>query len=144
MLLKRLRLFVTDCVLEGFVEPTRLVAIQKGDESFDVSKEEIIAFIGIKCCYGNYSSAKVRDYWSTSTIFSLLWFLAITSRDRFFKISSYLHLVDAIKQEKKRGESGCAPLYKVRPLINKPPETFAKYYQPKWVCPSIQGVPPNQ
>ena len=117
-LLKRLRLFVTDCVLEGFVEPTRLVAIQKGDESFDVSKEEIIAFIGIKCCYGNYSSAKVRDYWSTSTIFSLLWFLAITSRDRFFKISSYLHLVDAIKQEKKEGR--------------------------KWVCPSIQGVPPNQ
>ena len=36
-----------------------------------------------------------------------------------------------LQSRKKRGESGYDPLYKVRPLINKTSETFAKYYQPK-------------
>ena len=58
------------------------------------------------------------------------WFPAIMSRDRFYKISRYLHLVDSTKQ-KKKGETGYDPLYKVRPLIDKTLETFSKYYNPK-------------
>ena len=88
------------------------MAIQKGDESFDVSNEEVLAFIGINVAMGNIRLPRLRDYWSTSLIFSFPWFPAIISRDRFFKISKYFHLVDATKQ-KKGGESGYDPLYKV-------------------------------
>ena len=105
-----LRLFVTVPVLES-VE-------QKGDGSFDVSKEEVLTFIGINVATGIIRLQRVRDYWCTSPIFSLPWFPAIMSRVRFFKISSYLHLVDVTKQ-KKGGESGYDPLYKMHPYSIK-------------------------
>ena len=66
---------------------------------------------------GHVRLPRIHEYWSTSPIFTLPWFSSIMSRDRFFKISEYLHLADALKQ-KKNGESGYYPPYKVRPLIN--------------------------
>ncbi len=123
-------LLVTDPIFEAILEQTRLSAIQKGDESFDISKEELFAFIGINVAMGIIRLPRVHDYWPTSSISCILWFPAIMSRDRLFKISRYLHLVDGTKQ-KKKGESGYGPLYKVRPLIDKTSETFCKYYQPK-------------
>jgi len=120
--LKMFNLLVTDPIFEAILEQTRLSAIQKGDESFDISKEELFAFIGINVAMGIVRLPRVHDYWSTSPIFCLPWFPAIMSRDRFFKISRYLHLVDGTKQ-KKKGESGL--------LIDNTSETFCKYYQPK-------------
>ena len=99
--MKMLRLLVTDPILDSIVEQSRLLAIQKGDKSFDVSKEEVLAFIGINVPMGIIRLPRLRGYWSTSLIFSFPWFPAIMSRDRFFKISRYFHLVDATKQEKK-------------------------------------------
>ena len=49
---------------------------------------------------------RVCDDWFTSPIFSLPWFPPIMSRDRFFKISRYLDLLDATKQKERRGSVG--------------------------------------
>ena len=62
-------------------------------------------------------------------MFRMPWFSTIMTRSKYFKISKYLHLVDSTKQ-KKRGEDGYDPLYKVRPMIIKLSETFEKYYRP--------------
>lgn len=128
--LKIFRLFVSEPMFDLIVEQTRLFAIQQNDESFSISKEELFAFIGINVAMGMVRLPRVHDYWSTSPVFSMPWFSSIMSRDRFFRISKYLHLADASKQ-KKRGEDGYDALYKVRPLIDKTSETFAKYYSPK-------------
>ena len=55
--MKILRLFLTDPVLESIVEQTMLLAIQKGNESFDVSKEEVCLYWD-QWCYKNYLSVK--------------------------------------------------------------------------------------
>ena len=41
----------------------------------------------------------------------------------------YLHLVDSVKQ-KKVGEAGYDPLFKVRPLLDHLSAVFLRYYQP--------------
>ena len=43
----------------------------------------------------------------------------------------YLHLVDSVKQ-KKVGEAGYDPLFKVRPLLDHLSAVFPRYYQPAW------------
>ena len=60
--MKMLRLFVTDPILDSIVEQSRLLAIQKGDKSFDVSKEEVLAFIGINVAMGIIRLPRLRDY----------------------------------------------------------------------------------
>ena len=75
---------------------------------------------------------RLHNYWSTTPIFCLSWFSTVMSCDRF-SISRYLHLVVSSKQEKKRGEKGYDPLFKVRPLIDKTLEIFSKYYLPNRV-----------
>ena len=44
--MKMLRLLVTDPILDSIVEQSRLLAIQKGDKSFDVSKEKYFPLLG--------------------------------------------------------------------------------------------------
>lgn len=51
------------------------------------------------------------------------------SRDRFLSILRFLHLADSTKQ-KKQGEQGYDPLFKVRPLIDHLSAVFQQYYQP--------------
>ena len=50
-------------------------------------------------------------------------------RDRFFTILRFLHLADSSKQ-KRKGEQGYDPLYKVRPIVDHLSAVFSKYYQP--------------
>ena len=72
------------------------MAIQMEDESFSISNEEFFTYIGINVAMGLSRLPKLHDYWSTTPIFCLPWFLTVMSRDRFF-IYRYLHLVDSSK-----------------------------------------------
>ena len=51
------------------------------------------------------------------------------SHDRFFRILCYIHLNDSSKQ-KRHGEDGYDPLYKVRPLLDHLTAVFPLHYQP--------------
>ena len=118
----------TAVILQSIVQQTKLFASQKGiDLEFCV--EELQAFIGLNIAMGLLHLPQVRDYWSTNEILATPWFPSIMSRDRFFKILRYLHLVDSSKQ-KKREEEGYDILYKVRLLIDHLGAVFPKYYQP--------------
>ena len=126
--LKIFQLFITQPILELIIQQSNLYAMQAG-EFLSLSVEELLAFIGLNVAMGMVRLPRLHDYWSTKPMFRMPWFSAIMSRDRFFKISRYLHLVDSSKQQ-KRGEMGYDPLYKVRPLVDKVRNTFDKYYMP--------------
>ena len=126
--LKMFSLLLSEPILNLILDQTRLFSTQ--NDFFDITKEELLAYFGINIAMGMFRHPRVHDYWSTKPMFRMPWFSAIVSRDKFFKINRYLHLSDSSKQ-KKKGDSGYDPLFKVRPLIDKTLELFPKYYQPK-------------
>ena len=73
---------------------------------------------------------QIRDYWSKEQVLATPWLPAIMSRDRYFQILQYFHLVDSSLQ-KKKGETGYDPLLKVRPLLDHLVAVFPMYYQPE-------------
>lgn len=78
--------------------PSYIFASKKG-VSLQLYTEELQAFIGLNIAMGMLHLLQVRDYWSTGEILATPWFPSIMSRDRFFKILCYLHLVDSAKQK---------------------------------------------
>ena len=79
----------------------KIFAAQKSTD-FEFCYEELLAFIGITIAMGLLKLPQIRDYWSKHEILATPWFPAIMSRDRYFQILQYLHLVDS-SQQKKRG-----------------------------------------
>ena len=127
--LKIFQLFVTVSIFELIIEQSKIYATQNG-KVFDLSMEELLAFIALNIVMGMVRLPRVHDYWSTKPIFRMPFFSGIMPRDRFLEISRFLHLVDSSSQ-KKKGEFGYDPLFKIRPLIKKTSDTFEKYYTPK-------------
>ena len=74
---------------------------------------------------GKLRLPQIPDYWATDEVLSTL---AIMPRDRFFQIMRFLHLVDS-SQQRKKGEVGYDPLFKVRLLIDHLSAVFPRYYQ---------------
>ena len=122
------QLFFTTEISETIVQQTKRFASQKG-VTLQLCVEELLAFIALNIAMGMLRLPQVRDYWTTSEILSTPWFPTIMSRDRFFTILRFLHLVDSTKQ-KKKGEQGYDVLFKVRPIVDHFSAVFSKYYQP--------------
>jgi len=85
-----------------------------------------MAYLGLNIAMGLLRLPQISDYWSKSNVLSTPIFPAILSRDWFQNI---LHLNDSDGQ-KKKGESGFDPLYKVRPLLDHLIAVFPSYYHP--------------
>ena len=126
--LQVLQLILTSMVLESIVLQTKLFAQQKGID-FPFCVEELQAFIAVNLAMGLLRLPQIRDYWSKSEVLATPWFRSIFSRDRFLQILRYLHLNDSSNQ-KKYGEDGYDPLYKVRPLLDHLAGVLPVYYQP--------------
>ena len=126
--IQTLQLFLTTVILDSIVQQTVLLATQKG-KTLDFCVPELMAFIAISVAMGMLRLPRVVDYWSTHNILATPWFPSVMSRDRFLMILRYIHLADS-SQQKKKGEDGYDPLYKVRPLIDHLNAVFPQYYQP--------------
>ena len=126
--IQTLQLFLTTVILNSIVQQTVLLATQKG-KTLDFCVPELMAFIAISVAMGMLRLPRVVDYWSTHNILATPWFPSVMSRDRFLMILRYIHLADS-SQQKKKGEDGYDPLYKVRPLIDHLNAVFPQYYQP--------------
>ena len=125
--LQILEYFLTVVILESIVQQTILFASQKG-VTFVFCIEELQAFIGVNIAMGMLRLPQIRDYWATNNILATPWFPSIMSQDRFLSILRFLHLADSTKQ-KKQGEQGYDPLFKVRALIDHLSAVFQQYYQ---------------
>ena len=129
-----LQLFLTAAILKSIVLQTNTFAESKGVR-LDLHVEKLQAFLGMNIAMGLLRLPQVRDYWGTGSILSVPWFPSIMPRDSFFQILRYLHLVHTSTQ-KKKGEEGYDPLFKVRPLFDHLSGVFPRYYQP-FRCLSI-------
>ena len=120
---------MTCVILEEIVRQTKLFAVQK-KINLQFCVEELLAFLGINVAMGLLKLPMLCDYWSTNQVLATPGFPSVMARERFFSILRYLHLVDSSLQ-KKRGEVGYDPLYKVRPILDHLTAVFPMYYQPK-------------
>ena len=107
------------------MQQTKLFALQRGKD-MELCIEELMAFIGLNVAMGMLHLPQTKDYWSTSKILSTPWFPSIMSWDRFLK---FLHLVDSTLQ-KKKGEEGYDPLFKIRFLVDHLAAVYPQYYFP--------------
>ena len=94
------QLFFTTELSEAIVQQTKRFASQKG-VTLQLCVDELLAFIALNIAMGILRLPQVRDYWTTSEVLSTPWFPTIMSRDRFFTILRFLHLVDSTKQKKR-------------------------------------------
>ena len=128
-MLETFKLFFTSIILQSILTETKRYAALKGASNTEIFAEELLAFIGINIAMGLLRLPQVANYWSTVEIFQTPWFPAIMPRDRFFFLLRYLHLVNS-KDQKKKGEDGYDPLFKVRPIIEHLSAVFPHYYHP--------------
>lgn len=126
--IKVLQLFLMGMLLQSIVTQSNNFAASKG-AVLNLHSEELLTFIGMNIAMGLLRLPQVRDYWATDEILSTPWLPSIMPRDRFFDIMRCLHLVDSSLQ-KKKGEDGYDPIYKVRPLIEHFSVVFPCFYQP--------------
>ena len=96
-------LFLSPDIYDELLVQTNLYADQqratKNDTSrwTPISKEELMAFIGINIAMGIVSLPTLDDYWSSDPILTHTWFRTIMSRNRFRQILRYIHVVDNLK-----------------------------------------------
>lgn len=94
-----------------------------------ISKEELMAFIGINIAMGVVSLPSMDDYWSTDPILSHAWFRAVISRNRFREILRYVHVTDNSKAL-DRSSPNYDKLWKVRPLLDVLSKRCIELYSP--------------
>ena len=82
-----------------------------------ITKEEMIAFIGVNIAMGVVQLPAGDDYWSVNPILAYPWFRSVFSSHRFRQILRYLHVTDN-SQAVPRGNSDYDKLWKVRYLID--------------------------
>jgi len=82
-----------------------------------VSREELMAFVGLVIAMGIVSLPSLTDYWSMEPMHCHSWFRLVMPRDRFIQILRYIHVVDnntALPRTDPRYDK----LWKIRPLID--------------------------
>jgi len=130
-------LFFTSAVISVLITQTNLYADQlraakppsPSNHWHSVTKEEILAFLGLHIAMGIVNLPSLHDFWSTEPIFQHQWFGSIMRRDRFKQILRYFHCANQTGYI-PRGQSGHDPLYKLREIIDVLSERFLALYSP--------------
>ncbi|KFM73653.1 PiggyBac transposable element-derived protein 3, partial [Stegodyphus mimosarum] len=86
--------FFDDDVLDYIVYHTKLYARQKGNHVFDITSEEMKAFIGILIVSGYVAVPRRRMFWENSDDTKNIAVSNAMRRNRFEEIMKYLHFCD--------------------------------------------------
>lgn len=96
----------------------------KKNKTLNLTKEELLVFIGINQLMRYHVLPSWRHYWNTSADLHVSLVADSMTRDRFDAILSNLHIVDnSLLSSENRDK-----LFKLRPLINTANETFSRLY----------------
>ena len=87
------QLLFTEDLVDLIVQHTNRYALQKGFH-FTVSREDILAYIGINIAMGIKDLPEITDYWAQEPIIRSPWFLSVMSLKRFQAISRFIHFAD--------------------------------------------------
>ncbi|PIK33689.1 putative piggyBac transposable element-derived protein 4-like [Apostichopus japonicus] len=115
-----LRLFLTEPVLKNLVDQTNLYASQEGVKTVDgggkyipVTRESLMAYIGLTIAMGLTNKSKIDAYWSTNQILETPWFRKVMPRSLYQQHQRYLHVSDNTMGEKTADGRFCDKLYKL-------------------------------
>ena len=98
---------------------------EKNNPEFSVSMEEMMNFIGLEFMSGHNIRLSERDYWSTYPDLLCAASSNTMSRNRFFKIKSYLHAANTQMLKDSR-MAKVAPLYD---LLNVKLQSFGVVHE---------------
>ncbi|XP_061162704.1 uncharacterized protein LOC133171929 [Saccostrea echinata] len=99
------------------------------------NEREVKAYFGLWILMGINQLPDIHMYWSDNKYIGNQGFKECMTRNRFTKLSQYLHLNDNSK-EGAPGSPQYDRLHKLRTLVNATREAFKKYYRPG-KCQSI-------
>lgn len=118
-------------LIEKIVWETNLYATQKHIPNMykPTTIEEIKCFMGINILMGIKKLPSYKDYWSSRADLRDDFISSCMSRNRFSWLLGHIHLNDNSKEPAK-GQPNYDKLYKLRPMLEKLSETYAKSYKP--------------
>ncbi|XP_054744535.1 piggyBac transposable element-derived protein 4-like [Anastrepha obliqua] len=119
-----------ESLIDILVEQTNLYRVQRESQQREVSKIELLTFLGINILMGIKKPTSYRDCWSMNPQLHDSYVSKLMTVNRFGFFLSHLHLNDNTK-EPKRGSPGYDKLYKIRPMVTILNETFKSCYKPK-------------
>lgn len=116
-------LFFPKHLVEAVVRQTNLYARQKiavkPDPNWvEVTERELLAWFGIRVYMSILQLPVTAMYWSKDSLFGNLNIRRVMKRDRFDKISQYLHVNDR-RQNIEKGQPGHDKLFLVRPVLSE-------------------------
>jgi len=130
-------LLVIEEMFEDIVEQTNIYAMQilaqkrscRLDKWIPTNKFEIKKLFGLLISMGLVKLSEINLYWSKDPTFAQSFSPSVMPRNRFELLLRMLHFVN---NENANFEDR---LYKIRPIIDKLKENYAKYYDPpEMVC----------
>ena len=95
----------------------------------ETDAEEVKAFFTLDILFGIKQLPEVYSYWSKNQLLGVPEVQKILPRNRFAKISQYLHLNDK-RRELPRGHANHDKLFKVRPILDSIVEAMKSEYRP--------------
>ncbi|KAK9702549.1 Transposase IS4 [Popillia japonica] len=132
------RLLVDDDFLNNVVKESNEYAVEMflkkgGSERArislwkDLTREELLKFIGLIYHMGTIKLNRLQDYWKTHRLFNLKCFAEQMGRDRFLGILRCLHFV---RNPRPNEPTPADRLFKIRPVINYFNDKMRKIYYP--------------
>lgn len=121
-------------LLRHIVDQTNLYARQNPPSSsryrwFDISIQELKAFIGVRIIMGLNVRHSYRDYWSQDPLLGAPAVVKAFPLNRYSHLLSHLHFNDN-QTFIPRGQPGHDRLHKVRPILDKLSQNFLALYNP--------------
>lgn len=106
------------------------MAIKADPEWRETNAVEIRAFFAVNIMFGIKQLPEIHSYWSKNPLLGVPEIQKVFSRNRFKKISQYLHLNDK-NRDLPRGNANHDKLFKVRPLLDSVVSSIRSEYRPK-------------
>ncbi|XP_066928278.1 piggyBac transposable element-derived protein 4-like [Clytia hemisphaerica] len=121
-------LFFTDEIWDQIITESNRYHDQyvQNDNWKPISKEEIMAFIGVTIAMGIINLPELEQYWRKDGICNIPWFSTVMTYTRYKAILKFIHLVD--KENLPHKDSPDYKLYKLGGIHLKLNDLFAKLY----------------
>lgn len=130
--------FIDSEIVEKISEETNKYALQKGGTILKCTPNEIEQYIGCLLYFGVIKVPQFKMAWSKEMRIPLI--ADVMPRNRFDKIKQFIHFNDNTKQ-KARDHPEYDKLFKIRPLVDKLKNSYAKIPPEEFQAVDEQIIP---
>ncbi|KAL2102833.1 hypothetical protein ACEWY4_002001 [Coilia grayii] len=115
-------LFISNTTLQTIVNNSNLYGAKNNPSTWrKITLQDLYSYIAVVVYMGLVKAKQIRDYWSTSDLYSFPFPTSVMSGKKFAAISRMLHLSspeDDAANDRKRGTSGYNRLCKIQPMYD--------------------------